>query len=238
MSIPLITKRRIGMTIIEQTDDVVRLRTQKRVLKIDDPHSARRVDHQVPGVIIAVHQHPRQNLKLLRHTVKRRRDTEFSAKFGKNHTGYGWAGPKMRWCTTRLKTDIINRYLTDLRKKYDVVQYVGIAADEARGSTERAWTRTQAFFETIGEDELLDPTISAETLLFRLFHEEGVRVYDPVALKNECRCSPERVERVLASMSDEDIADIVEDGKITMTCEFCSRNYIFDPQEIKKGTIQ
>ena len=64
--------------------------------------------------------------------VKRRRDTEFSAKFGKNHTGYGWAGPKMRWCTTRLKTDIINRYLTELRKKYDVVQYVGIAADEPK----------------------------------------------------------------------------------------------------------
>ena len=64
--------------------------------------------------------------------VKRRRDTEFSAKFGKNHTGYGWAGPKMRWCTTRLKTDIINRYLTELRKNNDVIQYVGIAADEPK----------------------------------------------------------------------------------------------------------
>jgi hypothetical protein len=50
----------------------------------------------------------------------------------KNHTGYGWAGPKMRWCTTRLKTDIINRYLTELRKKHDVIQYVGIAADEPK----------------------------------------------------------------------------------------------------------
>ncbi|MCL2509175.1 MAG: phosphoadenosine phosphosulfate reductase family protein [Oscillospiraceae bacterium] len=44
--------------------------------------------------------------------------------------GYGWAGPRMRWCTSRLKTDVINAYLRPLKKEYDIVQYVGIAADE------------------------------------------------------------------------------------------------------------
>lgn len=64
--------------------------------------------------------------------VKRKRATEFAAKFGLNHKGYGWAGPKMRWCTTRMKTDVINRYLAQLRKDYNVIQYVGIAADETK----------------------------------------------------------------------------------------------------------
>ena len=75
-----------------------------------------------------------------------------------------------------------------------------VASDDARGDTAEAWTRTQAFFETIGEDELLDPMISAETLLFRLFHEDGVRVFEPKPLNAFCRCSQARIESVLASI--------------------------------------
>jgi molecular chaperone Hsp33 len=108
-----------------------------------------------------------------------------------------------------------------------------IAADEARGSTEEAWTRTQAFFETIGEDELLDPTISAETLLFRLFHEDGVRVFEPKALQAFCRCSRDRIETVLKSFGADERADMVEDdGQIRVTCEYCSRVYAIDPASL------
>ena len=108
-----------------------------------------------------------------------------------------------------------------------------IAADEARGSTEEAWTRTQAFFETIGEDELLDPTISAETLLFRLFHEDGVRVFEPKALQAFCRCSMDRIATVLASFSEDERADMVEDdGQIRVTCEYCSKVYAIDPASL------
>jgi molecular chaperone Hsp33 len=108
-----------------------------------------------------------------------------------------------------------------------------IAADEARGSTEEAWIRTQAFFETIGEDELLDPTISAETLLFRLFHEDGVRVFEPKALQAFCRCSRDRIETVLKSFGADERADMVEDdGQIRVTCEYCSRVYAIDPASL------
>ena len=108
-----------------------------------------------------------------------------------------------------------------------------IAADEARGSTEEAWTRTQAFFETIGEDELLDPTISAETLLFRLFHEDGVRVFEPKALQAFCRCSRDRIETVLKSFGADERADMVEDdGQIRVTCEYCSKVYAIDPASL------
>lgn len=108
-----------------------------------------------------------------------------------------------------------------------------IAEDEARGPTTEAWVRTQAFFETIGEDELLDPTISAETLLFRLFHEDGVRVFEPKALQAFCRCSQERIESVLKSFGEDERADMVEDdGQIRVTCEYCSTVYAIDPASL------
>jgi molecular chaperone Hsp33 len=111
-----------------------------------------------------------------------------------------------------------------------------IAEDDARGSTAEAWTRTQAFFETIGEDELIDPAISAETLLFRLFHEDGVRVFEARPLKAFCRCSQERITSVLASFSPEEQADMVEDdGKIRVTCEYCSSVYAIDPAELSNA---
>ncbi|MBA4012574.1 MAG: Hsp33 family molecular chaperone [Phenylobacterium sp.] len=108
-----------------------------------------------------------------------------------------------------------------------------IAEDDARGSTTEAWVRTQAFFETIGEDELLDPTISAETLLFRLFHEDGVRVFEPKALQAFCRCSQDRIETVLKSFGEDERADMVEDdGQIRVTCEYCSMVYAIDPTSL------
>lgn len=46
--------------------------------------------------------------------------------------GYGWARPNARWCTSKLKTELIAKHFSDLRKTRNVIQYVGIAADETR----------------------------------------------------------------------------------------------------------
>jgi len=112
-----------------------------------------------------------------------------------------------------------------------LIQY--IAADDARGDTIEAWNRTQAFFETLGEDELVDPELSSNGLLFRLFHEDGVRVFGPSPLRAFCRCSQERIEAVLKSFEAAEREDMVEDdGKIHVTCEFCSRVYAVEPQAL------
>ena len=109
-----------------------------------------------------------------------------------------------------------------------------IAEDDARGSTEEAWTRTQAFFETVGEDELTDPELSSDQLLFRLFHEDGVRVFGSKPLRAFCRCSQDRIETVLKSFPAEDRAEMVEpDGKIHVTCEYCSRVYSVEPEKLE-----
>jgi molecular chaperone Hsp33 len=105
-----------------------------------------------------------------------------------------------------------------------------IAGDETRGDTADAWVRAQALFETTGEDELIDPTLPAETLLWRLFNEDGVRLFEPKALKAFCRCSAERIAGVLESFSLEERLDMVEDdGMVRVTCEYCARVYEMDP---------
>ncbi len=114
-----------------------------------------------------------------------------------------------------------------------------IAADEARGSTDDAWTRVQALFETLGEDELVDPQIAPQTLLFRLFHEDGVRMFTPKALGAYCRCSQDRVVGMLKAFPASDLAEMIEpDGQIHVTCEYCSRSYALAPELVARDPAQ
>ena len=112
-----------------------------------------------------------------------------------------------------------------------------IAEDENRGPTQDVWERAQALFETLGEDELIDPTLAPEKLLWRLFHEDGVRVFEARPLRAFCRCSQDRIVGVLKSFPADERVDMVEeDGKIRVTCEYCSRVYDVDPQEVDGPT--
>lgn len=121
-----------------------------------------------------------------------------------------------------------------LRWRAGGVLIQNIAEDDARGPTEEAWVRTQALFETIGEDELIDPELSANRLLWRLFHEDGVRVFGSKPLRAFCRCSQDRIETVLRSFGPDERADMVEpDGKIHVTCEYCSRVYAVEPATLE-----
>ncbi|KQS55651.1 molecular chaperone Hsp33 [Brevundimonas sp. Leaf363] len=109
-----------------------------------------------------------------------------------------------------------------------------VASDDSRGSTEEVWDRSRALFATLGDDELVDPTISPETLLFRLFHEDGVRLEDARPLAAVCRCSRDRISAVLASFDPAERADMVEDdGKIRVTCEYCASVYDIDPADVR-----
>jgi molecular chaperone Hsp33 len=76
--------------------------------------------------------------------------------------------------------------------------------------------------------ELLGPRLHPHRLLYRLFHEDGVRVYDQVGLSAGCRCSRERVERTLRSFPRKEIETMKVDGRVVVTCEFCSADYVFD----------
>ena len=94
-----------------------------------------------------------------------------------------------------------------------------------------AWLEGQALIETIEDIELIDPALSSERLVFRLFHERGVRVFPTQPLRARCACSRDAVQNMLKNFAPQDRADMVEDGKIKVTCEFCSSAYEFSPQD-------
>ncbi len=109
-----------------------------------------------------------------------------------------------------------------------------IAADDTRGETAEAWREAQFLFETVGEDELVDPTLTPETLLYRLFHEQGVRLFPARPLRAFCRCSEDRILTVLKSFGAAERAEMVEaDGRIHVTCEYCSRVYKVGPEAVE-----
>jgi molecular chaperone Hsp33 len=95
-----------------------------------------------------------------------------------------------------------------------------------------AWTEGKALAATVEDHELVDPMLSGERLLYRLFHERGVRVFESQPIHDLCRCSTERVASMLRQFTPEERADMVGDnGKIGVTCEFCSTHREFDPAE-------
>ncbi len=95
-----------------------------------------------------------------------------------------------------------------------------------------AWVEGRSLVETVDDIELIDPALSSERLAYRLFHEPGVRVFRAAPVHAQCSCSRQSVEAMLQSFPQEDRDDMVEDGKITVTCEFCSSSYVFAPSEI------
>src|SRR5262245_9525509 len=94
-----------------------------------------------------------------------------------------------------------------------------------------AWREGRSLVATVQDVELIDPTVSAERLLYRLFHERGVRVYRSRDLAAECSCSRAGVAAMLENFSQDDRDHMVENGVITVTCEFCSATYVFKPDE-------
>ena len=96
------------------------------------------------------------------------------------------------------------------------------------GEGDENWNRARHLAATVEDHELLDPTLSPERLLYRLFHQEGVRVAPATALRAECRCSRERIRGYLQRFGADELQDMREaDGGVTVTCEFCSRTYRF-----------
>jgi len=107
-----------------------------------------------------------------------------------------------------------------------------VAGDVARGDTDEAWTTARSLFGTLTDAELIDPDLSQDALLYRLFHEDGVRVISTHAVRAKCACSRDRLYKTLKSFDKAAVADMAEDGKITANCEFCSTDYIFELNEL------
>lgn len=117
-----------------------------------------------------------------------------------------------------------------------VIQHLPASGPADFESHDEGWQRSVALFETVEYDEILDPVLAPERLLYRLFHEDGVRVTEPLAVNDDCRCSEERIRATLSRFGFDDLEDMVEDGAIRVNCEFCNRTYLFQPDDIIDAT--
>ncbi len=96
------------------------------------------------------------------------------------------------------------------------------------------WRRAMILMDSASDKEIFDTALPLEQLLFRLFHEEGVRVFQPSELAKGCRCYRDKLINVLIMMSEEDRADMVTEKGICLTCEFCNKDFVFDPDEFRR----
>lgn len=118
----------------------------------------------------------------------------------------------------------------------------GRSAEELASAEERGllhgdedddWLRVSLLAGTVEDHELVDPLLAPERLLYRLFHEEGVRVAPLQAIEQFCTCSRDRVHEFLKQFGAADLADMREaDGTIAVTCEFCSTRYPFRDEDL------
>jgi len=139
--------------------------------------------------------------------------------------------PRHRWRAGGVVAQFLPETLERMRQP-DLHGGDGDDRDESVESDD-LWGEAKVMVETIAADELTDPMVGPERLLYRLFHERGVRVYPPQAVYDRCTCSREKIRDVLASLSQDDIDHTVVDGVVTVNCEFCSTSYKFEATEVR-----
>jgi molecular chaperone Hsp33 len=97
------------------------------------------------------------------------------------------------------------------------------------------WTRAVSLLKTCTEAEMLSPKLHSTDMLFRLFHEDGVRVYPQRHIRFGCRCSREKVINVLKTIPEVELHELCKkEGKVSITCQFCSQEYAFLEQDIQE----
>ncbi|MHA6730712.1 Hsp33 family molecular chaperone [Devosia sp. A369] len=102
----------------------------------------------------------------------------------------------------------------------------------ALADEEDGWSEARALMATLDDLELADPDLTSERLLFRLYHETGVRVFTPMPMVERCSCSADGIEAMLGtSFTAEDREEMAVDGEIEVVCEFCSTAYHFNPHQ-------
>jgi molecular chaperone Hsp33 len=157
--------------------------------------------------------------------------TKVRLAVGEEWRGGGEQGPKHRWRAGGMLLQFLPK-APERRRQADL--HPGDAPAGVVPHTvveDDAWVEGQSLIATVEDVELIDPDLSGERLLYRLFHERGVRVFAPLPLRAQCSCSRDAVSSMLASFAPNDRADMVKDGKVVVTCEFCSSVYEFTPAE-------
>ena len=107
--------------------------------------------------------------------------------------------------------------------------------DVDREQREDDWRKAVILMASATEAEMLDPGLPGATLLYRLFHQEQPRQFERRPFVARCRCSRERIDRVLRSIKREELDDLRDSsGKVSVKCEFCSTEYAYDDSDLDR----
>lgn len=107
-----------------------------------------------------------------------------------------------------------------------------LADDDHIEDTAENWQRASVLMSSATNGELCDTSLPLHQLLYRLYHEDGVRIHDHAHLSTGCRCASKRLDQLLTTFPREDLIDMADDGKISMTCEFCTRTYVYELKDL------
>lgn len=94
--------------------------------------------------------------------------------------------------------------------------------------TQDQWNTASILLDSLKISELLDQNLSLQTLLIRLYHERGVRIFDHTGLSAGCRCDADKIRTALASLDLEELKEVADDGVIKVTCDFCTTDHKFE----------
>ena len=130
-----------------------------------------------------------------------------------------------KWRTGGLMVQRLPRDTQD----FDTAWNMESLAEEER---EDDWRKVAALVGSVKDAELLDPLLPPPQLLYRLFHEDGVRLYRRRPLADRCRCSRERAGNTLRMLERRELDEAKIDGAVVVTCEFCSRHERFDDRDL------
>ena len=143
-------------------------------------------------------------------------------------------GPKHRWRAGGILLQFLPKSAERMRvpdlDPGDAPEGVSIA----EFTEDDAWVEGRSLVETVEDIELIDPAVSTERLVYRLFHERGVRVFGNAGVKAQCSCSRDAVMAMLERFTQDDRDDMVENGVISVNCEFCNETYVFSPDEVRR----
>ena len=123
---------------------------------------------------------------------------------------------------------------SDLILAADDKQAVGMMVQRLAGQdmAREDWQYVESLLQTVNQDELLHTT--ANTLLYRLFHEQEVRVFEPEHLEFDCTCKNKKVGNMLLLLGGQEVGQILlEQGSVEIACDFCQQKYVFDEEDVK-----
>jgi molecular chaperone Hsp33 len=115
----------------------------------------------------------------------------------------------------------------------DATHAVGLFLQElpAQENYEADWNHIEILANTVTGQEMFD--LDCEELLYRLFNQEKIRLFDPEPVEYNCACSRAGIEKMLFAMGQAELEAILEErGNIEVNCEFCNEHYRFDKVDV------